>query len=395
MSIVIKDLAVADGRLSFGVEGGPSDHLWYEVEPEYQSWFATDRYDAAVLAILPYAMITGKPIRVLGGVTDLLLDDLRTGIIPILNRQRPDLFRIEIDAVPVAAETRGPGSGVLMGLSCGVDSLCTLLTHLDHPVAGRRITHFSFHDVGAHGKVNPDEVFAWRSSHARAAAAAAGRPLIVVRSNLASFRVASFRQYHTLLNCAVGIALGAGVGTFLYSASHPYEAIQVARGGDISYADPILLPLFSSSGVSCVSADAHMTRVEKTALIADWPYAQRWLDVCVNASADNRNCGACKKCCRTALTLELLGKLEAFRDRFDLDRYRSARAKFISYMLLHSEDSLVSDVLDLARTKGVRLASPSMRIKAFGQRWIERSRVALRRRLRARQRRRAMARSAR
>ncbi len=35
MSIVIKDLAVADGRLSFGVEGGPSDRLWYEVEPEY------------------------------------------------------------------------------------------------------------------------------------------------------------------------------------------------------------------------------------------------------------------------------------------------------------------------------------------------------------------------
>ena len=393
MSIVIKDLAVADGRLSFGVEGGPSDHLWYEVEPEYQSWFATDRYDAAVLAILPYAMITGKPIRVLGGVTDLLLDDLRTGIIPILNRQRPDLIPVKIDAAPVPAETRQPGSAVLMGLSCGVDSLCTLFTHLDHPVAGRRITHFSFHDVGAHGKVNPDEVFAWRSSHAKAAAAAARRPLIVVRSNLASFRVASFRQYHTLLNCAVGIALGAGVGTFLYSASHPYEAIQVARGGDISFADPIVLPLFSSSGVSCVSADAHLGRVEKTALIADWPYAQRWLDVCVNARADNRNCGACKKCCRTALTLELLGKLETFQDRFDLDRYRGARSKFISYMLLHSEDDLVSDVLDLARTRGVSLASPSMRIKAFGQRWIERSQVALRRRFRARQRQRAMARS--
>jgi hypothetical protein len=394
MSIVIKDLAVADGRLSFGIEGGPSDQLWYEVQPEYQSWLAADRYDAAVLAILPYAMIKGKPIRVMGGVTDVLLHDLRTGIIPILNRQRPDLRPIEIDAAPLPAEARPAGSAVLMGLSCGIDSLCTLLTHRDHPATRRRITHFSFHDVGAHGKVNPDEVFAWRLSHARAAAAEAGCPLIVVRSNHASFRIASFRQFHSLLNCAAGIALGTGVGTFLYSASHPYEAIEVARSGDISMADPIILPLFSSSGVSCVSANGHMNRVQKTALIADWPYAQRWLDVCEYASADNRNCGACKKCCRTALTLELLGKLEAFRDRFDLDRYRSARAKFISYMLLHPEDDLVSDVLGLARTRGVRLASPSQRIWAFGHRWIERSRVALRRGRRFLRRRRAMARSA-
>lgn len=389
MSIVIKDIAVANGRLSFGIEGGPSDRLWYEVEPAYQSWLAADRYDAAVLAILPYALITGKPIRVQGRVTDLLLHDLRTGIMPIINRQRPSLRPVEIEAEPLPAEARPAGSAVLMGLSCGVDSLCTLRTHLDHPAAKLRITHFSFHDVGAHGKVDPDQLFAWRLSHVRAAAADAGRPLIVVRSNLEAFRVASFRQFHSLLNCAVGIALGAGVGTFLYSASHPYEAIHVGRGGDISFADPIVLPLFSSSGVSCVSANADMGRVQKTALIADWAYAQRWLDVCVNASADNRNCGVCKKCCRTALTLELLGKLEAFRDRFHLDRYRSARARFISYMLLHSEDDLVRDVLALARARGVTLASPSLRIRAFGQRWIERVQGTLRRRLRVHQRRRA------
>lgn len=100
MSIVIKDLAVADGRLSFGIEGGPSDQLWYQVEPEYQSWLAADRYDAAVLAILPYAMIKRKPIRVMGGVTDLLLHDLRTGQSSIgsgvtcrRSRSRPPRFR--------------------------------------------------------------------------------------------------------------------------------------------------------------------------------------------------------------------------------------------------------------------------------------------------------------
>ena len=235
MSIVIKDLAVADGRLSFGVEGGPSDRLCTRSSPSINHGSRPTATMPPCSRSFPMPMITGKPIRVLGGVTDLLLDDLRTGIIPILNRQRPDHFASRSPPPRLRQKRGAPDSAVLMGLSCGVDSLCTLLTHLDHPVAGRRITHFSFHDVGAHGKVNPDEVFAWRSSHAKAAAAAAGRPLIVVRSNLASFRVASFRQYHTLLNCAVGIALGAGVGTFLYSASHPYEAIQVARGGDISY----------------------------------------------------------------------------------------------------------------------------------------------------------------
>ena len=55
------------------------------------------------------------------------------------------------------------------------------------------------------------------------------------------------------------------------------------------------------------------------------------LDVCV-ANPDKRlaleklNCSRCWKCTRTLLTLEALGRLDAFEKVFDLPYYRTHRA---------------------------------------------------------------------
>ena len=52
-------------------------------------------------------------------------------------------------------------------------------------------------------------------------------------------------------------------------------------------------------------------RVEKTRIVSRMPLARRYLDVCV--SRWDINCGKCAKCLRTALVLEILGKLDRFR----------------------------------------------------------------------------------
>lgn len=59
------------------------------------------------------------------------------------------------------------------------------------------------------------------------------------------------------------------------------------------------------------------TCTAKVTLLAD---AHEFLDVCVN-SVDGSNCSHCEKCPRTLLTLEILGNLDDFASRFDLDRY--------------------------------------------------------------------------
>jgi hypothetical protein len=239
--------------------------------------------------------------------------------------------------------------------------------HLDHEVPALRITHFSFHDVGSHTK---EATFTRRLARIRRAASEFGRPLIVVRSNLPAFHAYGFEPHHTLWNASVAIALGRGVATYLYSSSVPYRDLHVKRSVTTGYTDPVILPLLSASGVSCVSANAHLTRVEKTELIADWHLAHRWLDVCVRSADDGRNCSTCRKCCRTILTLELLGKLDAFQDRFDLARYRSVRATFVANLLDTHSDPYVREILALADRSGVKLAPRPRPFEVLSRRWI-------------------------
>ena len=245
----------------------------------------TDRYDAAVLAILPYAMITGKPIRVMGGVTDLLLDDLRTGIIPIVNRQRPDLLPIEIDAAPVAAQTRGRRLG-----------------RADGPVLRRRQPVHAIDAFGSPGGKSADHAFqlsrrrsAWKGQSGRGVCVAivacesgGGRSRSPAHRRAQQSHVLPGRQFpavsHAVELCG-GDRARIGGRNLSLQREPPVRGSPGGAWRRYLLADPIVLPLLSSSGVSCVSADAHIGRVEKTALIADWPYAQRWLDVCVNAIA--------------------------------------------------------------------------------------------------------------
>ncbi len=364
--ITISGLRTEGARLTYAVDGGPTDQVWFETQPEYVSWLVADRYDAAVVSLLPYAMKTGHAIKVIGGVTGTLLHALRTGIMPILREQAPSLHfvTIEAKALPVPA-VRGPA--VLTGLSCGVDSLSTIAAFTDHEAEELRITHVGFFNVGSHWGNGADEtdVFAARLLRVQHAATELALPLVEVTSNITGpFWARSFQQHHTLWNCAVAMALGNGIRTYLYSSAMPYREISASLSTDSAYADPLLLPLLSSSGVACISSNAQMQRVEKTELIADWTFAQRSLDVCAAPGADGRNCSMCEKCCRTLLTLEILGKLPRFASVFDLAKYEAGKAEYIAHTLRTRNRLFAREILELAERRNFEVIKPQHRLIA-------------------------------
>lgn len=364
--LTISGLRIEGSRLTFTLDGGPADQVWFETQPEYASWLVGDRYDAAVVSLLPYAMKTGRAIKVLGGVTGQLLHALRTGIIPILREQVPSLSNviIEADVLPAAPV---PGRAVLTGLSCGVDSLSTIAVFKDHEAEELQITHVGFFNVGSHwGRgAHEAEVYAARLSRVRSAAAELALPLVEVSSNITGpFWAYSFAQHHTLWNCATAMALGNGVRTYLYSSAMPYGAISASPSVDCAYADPMLLPLLASNGVACISANAQMQRVEKTELIADWAFAQRWLDVCEDPGPDGSNCSMCVKCCRTLLTLEILNKLECFKDVFDLAKYEAGKAEYIAHTLRTRKTLFAREILNLASRRNFKVFKPQHRLLA-------------------------------
>jgi hypothetical protein len=100
-------------------------------------------------------------------------------------------------------------------------------------------------------------------------------------------------------------------------------------------ADPMAIPLLATETLDLVATGSQHSRVAKTSLVTRVPRATRFLNVCANDTPDGGNCSACSKCCRTLLTLEMLGELEAFAGVFDLATWRRVRNRYIASQVLH------------------------------------------------------------
>ncbi|MSP66682.1 MAG: hypothetical protein EXQ96_00995 [Alphaproteobacteria bacterium] len=343
-------------QLVFPVAGFEQPELCFEVDRAI-AHFLSDRGDAALAALLIPAMKSGRDLVIRAPLSERLYRSAQIDLPHVLGLVDPTLLPIR-----VAAETTGPAppngaAAVLTGLSCGVDSFATCQDYLLDPKVppSLRITHFLFNDVGSHGREGSNQsrrLFNARLERSRPVAALLHRPLIRVASNMGAFYTGSFQSTHTLRNSAVVLALQGGARYYLYSASFEWSALQAKASYDIAFTDPAILPLLSTETLECLSAGADLSRRDKIERIADLSLAQEWLDVCTRSLP---NCSVCWKCARVLLTLELLGKAEAFTRVFDLAKYRAARAGILAYVVAtRNQNPNNADILDLMRSAGYR-----------------------------------------
>jgi len=355
-------------RLSYPVIGLAAPTLWFEV-PRAHAGMVAASGDAALVALLAPAMARGGSLTIDGPLTDGLAWASRQTVQPILSRTIAGLSTISILARDRRHGAEGGGDAVLTGLSCGVDSLAVVAEHLLDAAPDERITHFLFNDVGSHGAGDGIPGLAERRWQRMAEAAEAlERPIIRVRSNLALFhrdtQPLHFQATHTLRNAAVALIFQAGARRFLYGSTYSWDDTWVRPTFDMAHAEPMLLPVLSTTRMELRSVGQQYTRVEKTRRIAALPVAHRHLDVCVSPDGDGAagvNCSRCFKCLRTLLTLELLGQLAPFEGVFDLPRYRVARNGYVARLLAGEGGELGREILDLMQQSGFR---PSTRQRA-------------------------------
>lgn len=348
-------------RLTFPVSGLAAPTLWFEV-PRSHAGMVASSCDAALVALLAPAMAQGGPLTIEGPVTDGLVWAARQTVQPILSRTIAGLSTIPIHAPQRERGAETGGDAVLTGLSCGVDSLAVVAEHLLDAAPEERITHFVFNDVGSHGAGDGIPGLAeGRWQRMVAAATALERPIIRVRSNLAEFyretKPLHFQATHTLRNGSVALMLQAGARRFLYGSTYSWPDTYVRPTFDMAHAEPMLLPVLSTPRLELRCVGQEYTRVEKTRRVAALPIAHRHLDVCVSPDGDGAagvNCSRCFKCLRTLLTLELLGRLEAFEGVFNLPQYRVARTGYVARLLAGEGAELGREILDLMQESGFR-----------------------------------------
>lgn len=366
--------SASDAQLSLSAKvsfQGREAECFYSVPEQFADLAETARSDCFLVGFLYPAMRAGEDIHVEGTVSARLLYNLNEYLIPFMAMCDSRLKRVKVTADAMDGEGSRDARAVGTGFSGGIDSFTTICEHFGRPTPeGFRLTHLFFFNVGSHG-IPKDESdlaaierkFRARYEKLKPYPAEVGLPFVPVNSNIHMFHPWGHLEVATLATASAALFLQRGIRRYyLASAGHPYSHLWRYLGAgrrpdDIAYLNPQLLPWLSTESLDFVDDGTFLDRSQKTVLVADYEPASRYLNVCGNHDTLDTNCSVCPKCCRTLLTLELIGRIDGFRAVFDVDRYRrEARRRFIAETLVNADrEMFFRHIVDLAKERGVDL----------------------------------------
>jgi hypothetical protein len=286
--------------------GTPSrEELWYEVGDRCREDLSTSG-NPWLVSLLPLAMTLGEPLRLSVPVDQRLLDRCHQ-VMEIWKAWYPRLH-----LVPIEADTRASADSAgrtALFFSGGVDSFSSLLRNQAPDQTGY---HTPVDDLimiwGADVPLAQVEAFERMRQRYQPVAIAMGKRFIDIATNLRETRWGETdwaRLSHGAFLASVGLSLERGYRRLLIASSVP---ISNRMGGWGSH--PMVDPLFSTHRTQVVVDAAGESRERKVERVAESELALNHLRVCWRSGTD-QNCGACHKCYRTMIALELCGRLGA------------------------------------------------------------------------------------
>ncbi len=342
MDHVVSDLHASPGELSFRARIGDRDErIWLRTS---EGPTATGG-DAALAACLMPAMGSGGRLSLEAPISPKLLRNQRE--FQAVQRawslewefQETPLEEVDV-VVPVQPPGPGEPGRVAAFFSGGVDSWSTLL---DHP----EVTDLIFArgidlvpGLEQHQRLGPVV-----ERRVREVADELGLALHVVDTNLRNLSDPLVR-WEAYFGCAcMAIAL------FL---APRFERVLIAGAMDHEVDEPmgvarLIDHLWGTEQLEIVDDGGRYSRAERTKRIAGHPLVKRSLRVCWENRDGAYNCGRCRKCLMTMITLEAFGaraEIETFPPDLELDDIAAIEVGQVVLL------TLWEDVLDAVRAEG-------------------------------------------
>lgn len=287
---------------------------------EYQQYLCSERADAFLVSVLPFAMQHGFDIQCEMPVSGKLLHQIKSYYIPVLAQAQPDFKFITVEA---QADNRdlNVGKAVGTGLSCGVDSFYSVLRYMQPDVEnGYKLTHVVSMNVGSFGYQGGEFSRKWFQEElvkARRVAKKLQLPLIEVDSNLMEFYQQNHATSGTFRMAGAILGLQKLFAVYYIGAGFSLKTFDICSPDNDDY-DLFNLMVACNESTEFYSSGIEATRFERTRFISDFPVTHSELTVCLKG---DKNCGRCEKCLRTIGTLYVLGKLDSYRDCFDVNYF--------------------------------------------------------------------------
>jgi hypothetical protein len=287
---------------------GP-DTLWFSFPKKY-SQFSTGRADGFAASLLLLAMLYGEDMEVCGALSPRLVHGMEE-YQRIFNSWLPERFKlVKIKCANYeSSHFFDQNCNVGCAFSGGVDSFYTLWSHLpqNESKPGYRISHALFvhgYDISLGDEATYGTT--WRAYNEMIQGL--GLELVTGKTNIHQIvsPTVGWEWAHGSALISVPLILDCLFVRFYVPGTHTYT--DAFPWGS----DPRLDYLLSTETLEIIHDGAAITRVEKTATIAQWPETYSRLRVCWVRPDGLKNCCRCSKCVRTMTTLEVLGALPRY-----------------------------------------------------------------------------------
>ena len=325
-----------------------------------------DVYDAFVLVPLYLGMHYHQDVHIKGNISPRLYHNITHYLMTIFDNFSDYTQRIKltVDGFKIAKKSTKQLIGT--GISCGVDSLTTIYdNYIETKDKDFRINSLFLANCGTHGDYEKEKtrtIWLERAKLNERAAIELGLPTYLIDSNLHAFTHKIGEQkigFLALYSCA--LCCQKYIKRYLTSSALSYDESKIyfknARDFDIAeYSESFMCHLISTEGFELVIDGCQYTRPQKTEKISNWDIAHKYLNVCINPKNGADNCSCCAKCVRTLLTLEAMGKLDEFKNVFDIKKYNKEKKFFIyKFVKMYGKDAMATSTIDYARKHNLKV----------------------------------------
>lgn len=343
------------GRLTCEIEiEGNKEIIEQYYSPNVKEFLTIDRCDAIVMGVLMFAIQQEMNIVSDLPISETLYYKLTRHFIPGICTDK--FHRPMIDA-EITTDISERGKIVATGISCGVDSLYTIMEHTGKMVpVDFRLNHLVFLNAGAHhfGSLEQSEMlYKGRLQNAVDFCASVNLPLIEITTNLPEilekYSAYDHVKLHTFMMLSCILMIQRGIRRYYYSAGYPYSLFDCKllskKVLDCAHYDLFTLWCTSGANTEFYSTGGSLSRLDKVKALMGYSPGEKYLNVCV---ASVNNCGECFKCKRTLLELDAAGDIDQYNLVFDIEKYKARRRELIleGYRGAIKGDDLLKEMSD-------------------------------------------------
>lgn len=339
---------------------GHEETAWFSVEPQYAEYLTEDRTDAFLVGFLTTAMRMGADLTCHAPITRRLYYQITHYLIPAMTANMKNYHPIAIHASLTDAPLPCK-SAVATGWTGGVDSMYTLMTHLQPREPMLKLSHLLIANVGTLESDHNTELLHYMAEKARKGIAQdLGLSVVAVDSNIQLLQQEHYLSVAAFRLPAAVLALQKLFGVFFHSGTYEFGRFSFVAENSGYYE---LLPLssFETDQTVFYSTGSHISRIRKLQELSAFSPARKYLHPCIYAQREN--CGRCGKCVRTLGGLYALGTLEQFSQVFDLEDFKLHKEEHLASILAKKESQHYGEVLAVMKQRGMEL-SPDVQRKA-------------------------------